>query len=145
MVGLRAERKRGISPVIAIVILIGIAVVVGVALSGWVFGMFRSYTKSGGVTILPSESTCSVIAGCSIVVANDGDSPVSITHVWVDSQPVSQFNVISTQGSNTVAPHGQAEVDFQLGQNFGTQDQNVEVQLGLSNGLIISTFLPLGH
>ncbi|MEM3794544.1 MAG: archaellin/type IV pilin N-terminal domain-containing protein [Thermoprotei archaeon] len=137
--------KHGVSPVIATVVLIAIALVVGVALSGWVFGLFKSYTRADAVTILPSESSCSVSGGCAIVVSNEGDQPIMVVRVLADNQQVSTYTVTPTVGSaDVLQPHTQATVSFGLSVVTPTQ-QNVQVQIGLSNGIILTTLIPLTH
>jgi len=143
---LRSQVSRlGISPVIASIVLIAIAVVIAVALSGWAFGLSRSYMKSDGVTVLPSESSCSLSAGCRIVISNQGDNPVSVVRVLANSQDVSQYTLNPAPSSGyTIPAHTQATVVFGLtGISVSSAQQNIEVQIGLSNGNTVSTLLPV--
>lgn len=121
-------------------ILIALVVVVCVALAGWVFGLSKSYTESGAITILPSESSCDT-SGCRIVVSNQGERPVSVVSAWVNGQSVAAYSVIPvTQlGPNAVPAHSQATVVFGLQGAYS--GQSVEIRLGLSNGNTISTVL----
>ncbi|MCP8321756.1 MAG: hypothetical protein H3Z52_12595, partial [archaeon] len=44
------RKKKGISPVIASIILIAITIAVAIAVAGWVFGLFGTYGSAGGVS-----------------------------------------------------------------------------------------------
>ncbi|PSN91648.1 hypothetical protein B9Q08_02470 [Candidatus Marsarchaeota G2 archaeon ECH_B_SAG-M15] len=143
---MRSQASRsGVSPVIASIVLIAIAVVIAVALSGWAFGLSKSYMRADGVTILPSESSCSLSGGCRIVVSNQGDSPISVVRVLANSQDVSQYTLNpAPSGGYTIPAHTQAIVVFGLtGISVSSTQQNIEVQIGLSNGNTVSTVVPV--
>lgn len=142
---MRSQASRlGVSPVIASIVLIAIAVVIAVALSGWALGLSKSYMRADGVTILPSESSCSLSGGCRIVVSNQGDSPISVVHVLANSQDVSQYTLNPSSGGYTIPAHTQATVVFNLaGIGVSSTQQNIEVQIGLSNGNTVSTVVSL--
>src|SRR5579875_584375 len=127
-----ATEKRGISPVIATIILIAIAV------AGWVFGLFGSYSRTQPVTIIASASSCTT-SGCSIKLSNQGGSAVTVVSASINGQTVSGFSAVSVAaGASTSvsvsAPSGVSLVD----------GQTVQVQLGLSNGATLSTTLVVG-
>ncbi|PSN81853.1 hypothetical protein B9Q01_09805, partial [Candidatus Marsarchaeota G1 archaeon OSP_D] len=52
------KAKKGISPVIATIILIAITIVIAIAVAAWVFGLFKSYTGGPAVTINAAQSSC---------------------------------------------------------------------------------------
>jgi flagellin-like protein len=77
---LRATRsKKGISEVLATVILIAITLVAGVAIAGFAFGLFNSLGSTANVSV-GATPTCSLGAStCTLVVSNSGKAAGSIT------------------------------------------------------------------
>ena len=130
--------KKGISPVIATIILIAITIVIAIAVAGWVFGLFGSYSRTQAVTIVASASSCTP-SSCQIMVSNQGGSAVTVVSASVDGKTIpaasiSGSTVIPAGASSTVA------INFPSGTSF-TPGQTVQVQLGLSNGNTLSTTL----
>src|SRR5579875_594984 len=89
-----ATEKRGISPVIATIILIAITIVIAIAVAGWVFGLFGSYSRTQPVTIIASASSCTT-SGCSIKLSNQGGSAVTVVSASINGQTVSGFSAVS--------------------------------------------------
>src|SRR5579875_3886038 len=133
----QATRKRGISPVIATIILIAITIVIAIAVAGWVFGLFGSYSRTQPVTIVASASSCSATSNsCTLELSNQGGSAVTVVSASVDGtsatiNSVSGNTLISAGGSTYVVINTQGLV----------AGQTVQVQLGLSNGATLSTTL----
>ncbi|MEB3764599.1 MAG: hypothetical protein GSR77_00300 [Desulfurococcales archaeon] len=48
--------RRGISPVIATVIIVAVAIAIAVAVAAWVMGLYGHYTQYESVQVLPSTS-----------------------------------------------------------------------------------------
>jgi len=72
-----ARRRKAISPVLATVILIAITLIAAIAVAGFVFGLFGSFTSSARVqistaTIVHSATTPGV--GSSLLALNTGTS-----------------------------------------------------------------------
>ena len=72
-----AKRRNAISPVLATVILIAITLIAAIAIAGFVFGLFGSFTTSARVqiaqaTIVDSATTPGV--GSSLLALNTGTS-----------------------------------------------------------------------
>ena len=132
--------KKGISPVIATIILIAITIVIAIAVAGWVFGLFGSYSRTQAVTIVASASNCSASNGnCQIMVSNQGGSAITVVSASVDGQTVPTNSITS----GTVIPAGTSNtvfIPFPSGTSY-TAGQTVQVQLGLSNGNTLSTTL----
>lgn len=140
------SRRLGDVPVIALIILIAIAVVASVALSGWVFGLTKRYTRGVGVTIIPSASSCSLSKGCTIVLSNQGDDPVRVVSIYVGEQRVGSYTLSPTTqlGPDAIQPHAQATLTFSLQGLVGlSPEQSVEIHVGLDNGNTVSTMLTL--
>jgi flagellin-like protein len=126
--------KKGISPVIATIILIAITIVIAIAVAGWVFGLFGSYSRTQAVTIVASASSCTASGNCQIMVSNQGGSAVTVVSASINGMSAS-LNTL-----NTVIPAGSSEVVTVTLTGY-TAGQTVQVQLGLSNGNTLSTTL----
>jgi flagellin-like protein len=131
--------KKAISPVIATIILIAITIVIAVAVAGWVFGLFKSYSGGPAVQILASSSSCSAgtSPSCSIVVDNTGNNAVQVNTVLLNGATVtlSPGQVISAgaQGA-TISFTVPASITLSTG-------ETVTVVLQLSNGATTQTTL----
>jgi len=76
------RQRKAISPVLATVILIAITLIAAIAIAGFVFGLFGSFTSSAQVTA--SAITCSTnpanhTAFCELNVMNTGTSNAAVT------------------------------------------------------------------
>ena len=69
--GKREQQKLGISPAIATVILIAITLVAGVAIGGFVFGLFGSQTTTAQVTSTAASIPVSYVNGTYPVGVQD--------------------------------------------------------------------------
>jgi len=128
--------KKGISPVIATIILIAITIVIAIAVAGWVFGLFGSYSRTQAVTIVASASSCTP-SSCQIMVSNQGGSAVTVVSASINGMSASSLGgtqTISAGGSGTVVVYFPSSNSYIAG-------QTVQVQLGLSNGNTLSTTL----
>lgn len=70
--------RKAISPVIATVILIAITLIAAIAIAGFVFGLFGSFTSSAQVT---ATATCVVSAGsgtCTVNLSNTGTANTNV-------------------------------------------------------------------
>lgn len=77
------QKRKGISPVIATVILIAITLIAAIAIAGFVFGLFGSFTSSAQVSVasvtipstgLVATGSCltATATGCPIALSNSG-------------------------------------------------------------------------
>ena len=70
------QRRRAISPVIATVILIAITLIAAVAIGGFVFGLFGSFTSSAQVSEVSISFTATKTYG-NLTLSNSGTSSTS--------------------------------------------------------------------
>ena len=83
----RIMKKKGISPVLASIILLAVTVAVGVGLASYVFGLFGSYTESAAVKASGSPQlnvVNSTTTGFVLTLVNSGsqaDSVISVSTV----------------------------------------------------------------
>jgi flagellin-like protein len=89
--------RKAISPVIATVILIAITLIAAIAIAGFVFGIFGSFSSSATVTVtgvaipsgsaavaFPATATCPTTAGTPYVaISNSGTGSTTVTGVSI--------------------------------------------------------------
>ncbi|MEM3684998.1 MAG: type IV pilin N-terminal domain-containing protein [Conexivisphaerales archaeon] len=116
-------KKKAISPVIATVILIAITLIAAVAIGGFVFGLFGSFTSSAQVSVtgaditykavgtnstsFPSVYTCTTNSTAKLgnyaVLSNTGTSSASVTSVSIK---VNGVNIPLTTTTSCSVPAG---------------------------------------
>lgn len=117
----RSGRRRGVTPIIAEILLISITLVMGATLSAYVFGVFNIYSGSAVISIQANTVQCvasgssvtltlpdgaAIPAGeCGMVVQNSGSSAGRITGVG----PGGAFSGVTTSGY-TIPAGGHADV-----------------------------------
>ena len=69
--------RKAISPVIATVILIAITLIAAIAIAGFVFGLFGSFTSSAQVTATAS-CTAGATGTCTVNLSNTGTANTNI-------------------------------------------------------------------
>ena len=98
-------KKRAVSPVIATVILIAVAVALGIAVAFWASGLTSSFSKYEKLGVSTQYATGS---GGSWTVhlggQNTGSSDASITQIQVNGIPISPGNITSDCNSKSCYP-----------------------------------------
>jgi flagellin-like protein len=102
-------RRKGISPVIATVIIVAVTIAVAIAVAFWMTGIVGLFT---GFEQLQITSIYDDQDGIHLVVKNTGTSTASITDVFVNNYPISQVKgqlkcdntTLSTTTSITLKP-----------------------------------------
>jgi flagellin-like protein len=93
---MRNTKKRGISPVIATVILVAIAIVISIAAAFWMTGLLSSFTTYERVQIVSSYA---IRSGTSYKVCvnmtNIGATNVTITNILVNDKPYNTYDGLS--------------------------------------------------
>ena len=98
------QKRKAVSPVIATVILVAVAITVAVGVSYWMGGISAQYTQFEKVEISTGYSV--VIAGppsgwhILMSLKNSGSATATITHVFVNDVPIKCFNL--TQDTSDV-------------------------------------------
>jgi len=72
-----AKRRKAISPVLATVILIAITLIAAIAIAGFVFGLFGSFTSTARISVASTaivHSATTPGAASSVLVINTGTS-----------------------------------------------------------------------
>ena len=96
--------KRAVSPVIATVILVAIAITISVAVAYWMGGISGSFTKFEQVEI--QNGVCTMDGSSNWVITitlkNSGTTSATITNVFVNDVEVSTYGAVSaTAGAIT--------------------------------------------
>jgi len=125
-------KKKGISPVIASIILIAITVAVAIAVAGWVFGLFGTYTTGGGVTITVTRLNSSQV---DFTVVNSKSTAISITAIRVQGTTVSA----TTDLPITVVAYTTVSKTASLAGDSLTTGMSYTIQFVLSDGTIITS------
>jgi len=138
------KAKKGISPVIATIILIAITIVIAIAVAAWVFGLFKSYSgNANGVTILSGVSSCYSSSSnptglntpaCIIVLSNQGSNSVSVIGASVNGQQVSV-----TGSALTVTANGRLTIDLTALPTTISAGQTLNIAIALNNGATVTT------
>ncbi|MCP8314621.1 MAG: hypothetical protein H3Z53_09685 [archaeon] len=130
------RKKKGISPVIASIILIAITIAVAIAVAGWVFGLFGTYGTAGGVTVInPTlSSTTDTFAG---TVKNDRDTSVDLVSVTATGD--GGIAVTFTTGSGPFSAHTSTTMS-ETGTPIGsfTAGSSYVVKVSFTDGTIAS-------
>ena len=74
-------KRKAISPILATVILIAITLIAAIAIAGFVFGLFGSFTASARVSVI--SANCAIGATntyvCSLSLSNTGNAATALT------------------------------------------------------------------
>jgi len=126
------KAKKGISPVIATIILIAITIVIAIAVAAWVFGLFKSYSGTNAVTVVSGLSSCSSSnSQCTIVLSNQGGNSVTVIGASINGASV------SLGGTLTVSANSQATII--LTSYTFSAGATLNIQIALNNGATITT------
>jgi flagellin-like protein len=86
------RERKAISPVIATVILVAVAITVAVGVSYWMSGISSQYTQFEKVEIQTGYATA-VSGGWNVTLSikNSGSGAATITHVFVNDVPIGAY------------------------------------------------------
>jgi len=84
------QKRKAVSPVIATVILVAVAITVAVGVSYWMSGISSQYTQFEKIEIQTGYAS-SVANGWNVTmeIKNSGSAEASLTHVFINDIPVS--------------------------------------------------------
>ena len=102
------KNRKAISPVLATVILIAITLIAAIAIAGFVFGLFGSFTSSAQVS---AQVTACSISGkvCTLTLTNTGTSNAVANACSIQDQGVASAGNV---GGTTSFPAGQTATGF---------------------------------
>jgi len=104
-----ARRRRGISPVLATVILIAITLIAAIAIAGFVFGLFGTFTSGQNLQLVGTSCYSSTHTGattenvCVLSLTNTGGASASITACSTYGYPGVSYGEANSTPLNTGA------------------------------------------
>lgn len=97
---------RGISPVIATVIIVAVAIAVAIAVAFWMTGIVGLFTGFEQVQITAAYVTGSHADGYTItvIVKNTGTSPATVDYIFINGRPnsINPDGTLGTAGWSTI-------------------------------------------
>ena len=126
-------KRKGISPVIATVIIVAVTIAVAIAVAFWMTGIVGLFT---GFEQLQITSIYDDQNGINLVVRNTGTSTASITDVYVNNYPIAQVGGRFRCDNNQLGPNN--PITLHPGQQvactltFTAQPNQFTVQPGVS-------------
>jgi flagellin-like protein len=97
------QKRKAVSPVIATVILVAVAITVAVGVSYWMGGISSQYTQFEKVEIQTGYAT--VITGgwnVTLELKNSGSATATLTHAFLNEKPVDDYGA-AAGGNSTIA------------------------------------------
>ena len=86
------QTRKAVSPVIATVILVAVAITVSVGVSYWMGGISSQYTQFEKVEIQTGYATAATGGwNLTMTVKNSGSADATITHIFVNDVPVTNL------------------------------------------------------
>ncbi len=120
--------KKGISPVLATVILVAITLVAAIGIAGFVFGLFGSFTSTARVSV-SSVGLSAVDGSYTVTLTNSGSSSVNVVSMQVGGSPCTVPSpTVQVVAGQSTSFSGSCTLS---GANTGTQFSG---SVGLSNG-----------
>ena len=127
--------KKGISPVIATVILVAVAVVIAAALAGFTSSLFGTYSSTGAAVSVVSVVLDASTEDATIILENNGNIEDKL--VSVQAGTTEPFSV---PGNDGLLPAGGSDtvVAADLGATDWAQGDIVTVKMTLRSGQVLS-------
>ena len=137
------KSRKGISPVIATVILVAVAITVSVSVAYWMGGISSLYTRLEKIEVQSAVASKGVAGNYTITLAvkNTGSADATIDSVFINGKPLSQFaGAVTTNlatGGTSVIAGGSASVVVNVAAGAGapfTSGTTIEVKLHTAGG-----------
>jgi flagellin-like protein len=137
------EKRKGVSPVIATVILVAVAITVAVGVSYWMGGISSQYTQFEKVEISTGWSEKSAEGWeIHITLKNSGSATATITHVFVNDLPITLTDPAPANlAAVTDGQYGSSIVDGGLTLEAGEENDTVKVYVASGGVAGDPTFL----
>ena len=122
-------RRRGISPVIATVILVAVAIAVAIAVAFWMTGIVGLFTGFEQLQIVSAYAeTVNDGWNVTVVVKNTGTAPATIDNIFINGKPASSYETIP------VSPGNSTTIIIKLSKDSFTSGQSVEIKIHTAGG-----------
>ena len=103
--------KKGISPVIATVIIVAVALVLAVALAGWSMGIWSTLGSTEALYITGSISKVGTTVYVNVTIYNKGTGPANITKVEMYDNA---GNLLTNTTNVTVDPGASTSYNYSM-------------------------------
>lgn len=136
---MRRLNNKGISPVIATVILVAVAIAIAIAVAFWMTGIIGLFTRFEKIEITYIYATK---AGnqwtINLKVKNTGTADATIDEIFINGKPASSIGATvspSVGGGNTYTLSAGTEATFTITIGTGfTSGQSIEVKVHTASG-----------
>jgi len=130
----KITNRKAVSPVIATVILVAVAITVSVAVSYWMSGISAQYTQFEKIEIQTGYSTKTIGSGwiLNLELKNSGSAAATITTVFVNEGPLNHTDVTGYAAATWVADN--IAVDFAIAGMTLESGQSDTVQIFVPEG-----------
>jgi flagellin-like protein len=137
------KAKKGISPVIATVILVAVAVVIAAALAGFSSSLFGTYSSAGAAVTVKSivvDDNDGTGATGTVELVNSGNIADQLVSIQVVGNLPASLDVLDDDELVVAGNNGEAIIDFGTTVPLGDFDvgQNVTVKLTMKSGIQIT-------
>jgi len=110
------HRKKGVSPVIAVLLMIAITIAIGVLVYVWISGLAGSLTKGGGSQVTEQLELVAYdftnLEQCKIYIKNTGSVKVNIAEVYFNGTKLSNTTASTpTSGYYAYTEHTNSSLD----------------------------------
>jgi len=128
-----SKNRKAISPVLATVILIAITLIAAIAIAGFVFGLFGSFTSSAQVSAQVITCSRNATDNCLVTLRNTGTSNTAVTGCSVRVSGASVIGTLSPLAP-TVTASNTRNVGCQAAGAAQTSGSQAVGSFSLSNG-----------
>jgi flagellin-like protein len=140
-----SRAKKGISPVIATVILVAVAVVIAAALAGFSSSLFGSYSSTGSAVTVQEASVSATDGSGTVSVHNSGNVSDEVLSVAIDTFPAGSMDEFTLESGpatdGTIAPDETLDIELSNldnGTDSLTAGDIVTMRITMASGLILS-------
>ncbi len=85
--------RKGISPVIATVIIVAVAIAISIAVAGWLMGLWGGFGQTEALKVFPDSYADAQNDQFYIIVQNTGGSPAQIYKIDISGKTFTTFAV----------------------------------------------------
>jgi len=137
------QKRKAVSPVIATVILVAVAITVAVGVSYWMGGISSQYTQFENIEIKSYSATNDAFGNWVVVLTlkNSGTATATITGMYVNeveatadqAAPVAAVDTVTTDLTTVTAwqltPGDSNDITVYVGLNYGTLSSGTTVNI----------------
>ncbi|MEM2855729.1 MAG: type IV pilin [Candidatus Nitrosocaldaceae archaeon] len=123
------RQKRGVSPVLATMIMVGVTVAVGLGVASYTMGLFGNLSKSANIKIISTDLVASS-RQLSLTLDNSGGATVQLTKVTT----VIGTNSYSATSTLSIGPSSSASTTLTFSSATFTAGKTYTFTLEFSNG-----------